>query len=247
MKTKIVVRDISHFRAPFKDAPYLGMGGVGAMNGFGAVNISPRTISKQMALKNASSLRTSQPQLVRGSFDTAAVSSVSNPAAAAETPVYVTASNGSYKEFRPEAAKPILEALVAFVIVMEGNDDAISLHVAQPNDVRESAVGWVNRKLIEGKAVVAGSMAGIDSFPLTLFTATEATPHILYAVANSDAVIADAAPADGKVSALLVRPSTDGASIVANKAGMSPAKKIAIAVGVVAAVAGLAYVAKKRK
>lgn len=243
--------DISHFRAPFKNV--VSLSGLGSDVRL-SVNPAGSKLTKLTNLKSGLRQAQTKEKLIAALTGATAGKTTMNTATTTAVPDTVTvtvANEVGYREFRPEAVAPIGQALAAYVVVVEGNDDAVSIHPIAAGDPRESALSWVNRKLNEGKAIVAGVYGNIDAFPATMLSMTETSKHILYAIPNTNEAKSEAAPSGGTLSAVLFTPATsagNGVSPVVAKASTSwSLGKIALVGG--AAVLGvglLAAIAKKR-
>lgn len=224
--------DVSHYRAPFKDALFL--------SGFGAAPALSLRKSGRVPVVPLSTKTTKEGK------------TMTTTAAATTAPTTVTITNeAGYREFDPRSLEAMFQALQAFSIVVEGNDETVSIHPIQANDPREWAPSWISRKLGEGKAIAAGGALNIDQWPVTMFTSTETTPHALFAIANTDDAKKAAAPAGGTMSAVLFTPQA-AASLPApvrpaQASSWSTTKILVVGAAVAGGIGLLAMAAKKKR
>lgn len=137
---------------------------------------------------------------------------------------------------KPEMAALLMPQLAAHVIVLVGDDNSVKLAIPMPTgEVREFADKWVQRKLGEGKTIVAGSTTGVVGLAMP----TGTVDKLLMAMASAADVAA--ATSQGQFG-VLARPAG------AKKAGILGPVGVAVAV---LAGAGLVYYLafgkKKRK
>lgn len=259
--------DVSHYRAPFKDALFLsGLGALPSLRSSAlpappmltgrAVQAGTQTASQSLVKQRLISALTNKETAGKTMATSATSAALTTP----DTVTVTVANQVGYREFRPEALEPMFKALQNFVIRVEGNDEVISIHPMTANDPREWAPSWISRKLGEGKAIVAGIQGNIDTYPATMFTTlTETVPHLLFTVPNTDLAKSEAAPGGGTMSAVLFTPQNVATSVPSASASNAPSasvseasswsttKILVVGAAVVGGVGLLAMVAKKKR
>lgn len=171
--------EISHFRAPYKNWPHLGVGpsvaGRWPMSGIGELQWA-----------------------AAGFGATAAPSATASPIAPDLSPVQ---TQDGVRVFRPQVADAVLTMLQAFSVIFLTND-SVKIEPAVPGDVRQKASDWIKQKLAEGKTIIAGSPAGIQAFVTPVVV-----DRTLESVKGADAEKDKAGPNTLPLTAVLVRPS----------------------------------------
>lgn len=161
-----VYNDISHFRAPFKNWPYLGAGGLGA-------TVIGTTADGQPLVSLPSTT---------GTVTTVADPTV--PVSPTDPSLYIDTDSKGVRVFKPALADLLMKSLAAYATIFLDNDSVI-LTPAVPNDVRPLASAWAAGKLAAGKTIVGG--ASVGGVPQSAqYIALPGTDKILRAIAPSD-------------------------------------------------------------
>ncbi len=233
--------DISHFRAPYKNWPYLGMGGFGTfprvLHPMGDDTPAPDP-STTTPVAAASTTGEPDPNVVTQitAPDTSTGLPLVTQQIAAASTLFTTDSNG-IRVLTPTAALTLLGLLNASSTIFIDNDN-VKLDPKIANDPRPAATDWISQHLDQGKTIVIGSPSGIPA----LFT-----PGVDVALMAVPSTVAGEGASAGSstlpLSAVLARPTTKPL-LAGMLSGVGPVGVALIALGVVG---GVVLLRKKSK
>lgn len=211
--------DVSHYRAPYKNAYFAGFGGY---RGFGeeaaatAAGPSPGTPITPVP--------------------------VAIPEAQAQA---VDIGPDGIRVFKPAVAATIQLLLQGSSVVLIGGADSddVRFEPTVPMDIRENALAWCNRKLAQGKSVLAGSTAGLVSVLVP-----GGQDKLLKAVSGHAGELASAGPQALPFYAVLARPTAaQQQAAAASKGFFASVTPLQIGIVTVAVIGGLYLFSKKKK